>query len=80
MKKIVEILDDINESIQYLSLDDKTIIKDDNEGKDKDQPNTNNQQEIVSNFFVPLKEIRYISSHSFKLIIGNPFEGTKNIS
>jgi hypothetical protein len=64
---------------------------------DKDQPNTNNQQEIVSNFFVPLKEIRYqqeivsnffvplkeiryISSHSFKLIIGNPFEGTKNIS
>jgi hypothetical protein len=47
---------------------------------DKDQPNTNNQQEIVSNFFVPLKEIRYINSHSFKLIIGNPFEGTKNIS
>jgi len=78
-KKIVEILDDINENIQHLSLNDKTIIKDENEGMDKDQPNTNNQQEIVSNSFVPLKEIRYVSSHSFKLIIGNPFEGTKNI-
>ena len=79
-EKIVEILDNINESIQHLSLNDKTIMKDDNEGMDKDQPNTNNQQEMVSNSFVPLKELRYASSHSLKLIIGNPFEGIKTIT
>jgi hypothetical protein len=32
---------------------------------------------MVSNSFVPPKEIRYVSSHPPKLIIGNPFEGTK---
>jgi hypothetical protein len=32
---------------------------------------------MVSNFFLPLKELRYVSSPPSELIIGNPFEGTK---
>jgi hypothetical protein len=32
---------------------------------------------MVSNSFVPLNELKYVSSHPPKLIIGNHFEGTK---
>ena len=32
---------------------------------------------MVSNSFVPPKELRYVSSHPLDLIIGNLFEGTK---
>jgi hypothetical protein len=32
---------------------------------------------MVCNYFVPPKELRYVSSHLPKLIINNPFEGTK---
>jgi hypothetical protein len=61
--KIVEILDNINENVQYLSLDDKTPIEENNEGMNKHQPSSSNQLEMVSNSCVPLKELRYISSH-----------------
>jgi len=43
---------------------------------DKDQLSFSNQQEMVSNFFIPPKKLRYVSSYPSKLIIGN-FEGTK---
>jgi predicted metal-dependent phosphoesterase TrpH len=32
---------------------------------------------MVCNYFFPPKELRYVSSHLPKLIINNPFEGTK---
>lgn len=32
---------------------------------------------MVSYSFVPLNELKYVSSHPPKLIIGNYFEGTK---
>jgi hypothetical protein len=60
--KIVEILYDINENIQYFSLNDKTIMEDNNEGMDKDQSSTSTQQEMVSNSFMPPKKLRYVSS------------------
>jgi len=42
MKKIIEILDCINKSVQLLNLNDKTLLEANNEGMDKDQPSTNN--------------------------------------
>jgi len=38
MKKIIEILDCINKSVQLLNLNDKTLLEANNEGMDKDQP------------------------------------------
>jgi hypothetical protein len=35
---------------------------------------------MVSNLFVPPNELRCVISHPLKLIIGNPFEDTKNIA
>ena len=61
-----------------LSHADKTPMKANNEEIDKYQPSSSNQQEMVSNSFVPLNELRYVSSHPLELIIGNPFEGTKS--
>ena len=75
--KINDILDDINESVQYLSLNDRTPMKDNKKEMIKNQPNTSHQQDIASNSFVQLKELRYVRSHPPKLIIGNPFKGTK---
>jgi hypothetical protein len=46
---------------------------------DKDQLSFSNQQEMESNFFIPSKKLRYVSSYPSKLIIGN-FEGTKTIA
>jgi hypothetical protein len=43
----------------------------------KEQPSTSNKKEMISNSFVPPKELRYVSSHLLDLIIGNLFEGTK---
>jgi len=43
----------------------------------KDKPSTNIQQEMVSNSFMPSKELRYVISHPSKLIIGNPFKDIK---
>jgi putative salt-induced outer membrane protein YdiY len=40
--KIIEILDDINESVQYLSLNNKTHMGVNNEEMNKDQPSTSN--------------------------------------
>jgi len=59
-----------------LSLNGKTPTKTNNEGIDH-QLSLSNQYEIVSNFFVPLKKLRYISSYLPKLIISNCFEVTK---
>jgi len=44
---------------------------------DKDQPSSSNQYEMVSNSFVLLNELTYVSFHPPKWIIGNPFKGTK---
>jgi hypothetical protein len=44
---------------------------------DKDQQSSSNQHEMVSKSFLPLNELRYVSSHPSKLIIGNPCKGTK---
>lgn len=75
--KIVEILDDLNKSVQNLNLHDKNPNETSNEDMNKDQPSSSNQQELVSNSVEPPKELRYVSSHPPELIIGNPFEGTK---
>ena len=32
---------------------------------------------MISKLFLPSNELRYVSSHPSKLIIGNPFKGTK---
>jgi len=77
--KIDEILDDINENVQHLNFNDRTPMEDNNEEMDKDQPISSHQQEMVSNSFVPPKELRYVNSHPLELIIGNSFEGTKTI-
>lgn len=44
---------------------------------EKNQPSSSNNQEMVSNSFIPLKELRYVSSHPPRLIIGNLFKGTR---
>lgn len=75
-KKIVEILNDINKSVHYLSINDKIPMEANNEEMHKDQPNSSKQQDMVCNF-VPPYELRYVSSHLSELIISNPFEGTK---
>ena len=41
-KKIIDILDDINKSVQHLILNDKSLMEANNEGMEKDQPSTNN--------------------------------------
>jgi hypothetical protein len=78
--KIDEILDDINESVQHLNFNDKTPMEDNNEEMDKDQPISSHQQEMISNSFVPPKELSYVDSHPPELIIDNPFKGTKTIA
>jgi len=51
---------------------------DTNEEMNKDQPRLSHQQQNVNNSFVLPKELRNVSFHPPKLIIGNPFEGTKS--
>jgi hypothetical protein len=75
--KIVKTLDDINESVQHLSINDKIPIKANNEGLDKYQPSLSNQQDMISNSIIPQNELRHISSYIPGLIINNPFERTK---
>jgi hypothetical protein len=48
-------------------------MKGNNEGMNKNKPSTSNQQEMISNSFVPPKK-RF---HHPELIIDNPFEDTK---
>jgi hypothetical protein len=57
--KIDEIIDDINENVEHISLNDKTLMEDNNE-KMKDQPSSSHQQEMVNNSFVPPKKLRYM--------------------
>jgi hypothetical protein len=81
-----EILNDMNENVQHLSLNNKIFIETNNKGIEKNQSSSSNQLEIGSNYCVPPKELRHVSSYPSKLIIDNHFEGTiirvslKNIS
>lgn len=47
---------------------------------EKNQPSSSNNQEMVSNSFIPLKELRYVSYHPPGLIISNLFKGTRIIA
>jgi hypothetical protein len=60
-----------------LSINDNISIKANNEGLNKYQPSSSNQQDMISTSFVPPNELRHISSHIPGLIINNPFERTK---
>jgi hypothetical protein len=60
-EKIVEILNDMNESVHHLNINDKIRIKANNEEMYKDQPNLSKQQDMICNF-VSLYKLRYVSS------------------